>query len=138
MKRFKEFIKNFMLFIPLFYLTFYIPMSFTTYSASWYKFVCNFHERCERIGVKNSHEKIEELTSNFLHIGNLTKGWTAKEKLHLKEVRVMFDKMAILAIIAFIVIVINRKKVKAFRKFSKINIFIIFCFFIVIPFFGKF
>ena len=113
-------------------------MSFTTYSSSWYKLVCNFHNRCEKYGINNSYKKIDELTNYFIHNGVLLDKWSSKEKLHLEEVRGIFDKMFLIGIFTIIFLVVNRKDFYNLNKFSKVNILIICCFFLIIPFFGKF
>lgn len=130
-------IKAIFLFISLLYLTFYIPMTLTFYMPQWMELNCGFHKRCEVIGNERAKSGIHELSSYFRHKGELDSFLTEKEKTHLKEVRGIFDKMFLVALISLVVIFLtyDRKRV---AKYALINAAIILTLLIVIPFFGTF
>ena len=129
--------KGIILFISLFYLTFYIPMSLTFYAPQWMKLNCNWHERCKIIGYDNAYRGIDELASYFRHRGELESFWTVKEKTHLKEVRGMFDKMLIGGAIALVLLILtyDRKRVP---RYALINAAIILSLLLILPFFTTF
>lgn len=130
-------IKGIILFVSLFYLTFYIPMSLTFYAPQWMKLNCNWHERCKIIGYDNAYRGIDELASYFRHRGGLESFWTVKEKTHLKEVRGMFDKMLIGGAIALVLLILtyDRKRVP---RYALINAAIILSLVLILPFFTTF
>jgi len=105
-------IKGLILFVSLLYLTFYIPMTLTFYFPQWMELNCGWHNRCEQIGNERSIKGINELASYFRHQGELNSFLTQKEKLHLKEVRGIFDKMLILGLVSLVILLLayNRKK----------------------------
>jgi len=97
-------IKGFILFISLLYLTFYIPMTLTFYFPQWMELNCGWHNRCEQIGNERAIKGINELASYFRHQGELNSFLTQKEKLHLKEVRGILDKMFFLGLLSLVMI----------------------------------
>ena len=129
--------KGIILFISLFYLTFYIPMSLTFYAPQWMKLNCNWHERCKIIGYDNAYRGIDELASYFRHRGGLESFWTVKEKTHLKEVRGMFDKMLIGGAFALVMLILtyDRRRVP---RYALINAAIILSLLLILPFFTTF
>ncbi len=133
----KESIISFLFFVSFLYVTFFIPMSFSTYNSGWFKFMCNFHERCERKGVEKTNLAIDQLTGYFLHQNKLDKRWTKKEKLHLEEVRVMFDQLAKTFLIMFLLFILTFN-LRRLKKFSLVNFFIIISLLMVLPFFKTF
>lgn len=130
-------IKAVLLFISLLYITFYIPMTLTFYLPQWMELNCDFHKRCEVIGSERAESGINELSSYFRHQGELDSFLTEKEKTHLKEVRGIFDKMFLAALISLVLIFLtyDRKRV---ARYTLINAAIILALLIVIPFFGTF
>jgi len=130
-------IKKIFLFISLLYLTFYLPMTLTFYLPQWMEYNCVLHNRCDVIGIERSVEGINELASFFRHQGQLESFLTQKEKLHLKEVRGIFDKMFFIALISIAIIVIAYQR-KLVSRYALINAVIIVCLLIVLPFFGTF
>jgi len=130
-------LKGILLFLSLFYLTFYIPMSLTFYAPGWMKLNCKWHNRCAIIGYDNAYTGIEELTAFFRHQGGLDHFYTAKEKTHLREVRGMFDKMLITGVAALVLLALtyDRKRV---GRFAIINAAIILSLLLVLPFFTTF
>lgn len=139
-KKFTKFLKGaklFILFVSLFYLSFYIPLTLIVYMPYWYKLNCNFYTRCEEIGYERSYRGIDELTSFFLHRGELTSFLTKKEKLHLTEVRGTFDEMIYIGIIAIILLIITFER-RWISRFAIINTLIILSLLVVLPFFKTF
>lgn len=130
-------LKGIVLFISLFYLTFYLPMTLTFYSPEWMKLNCRWHERCEAIGVENAYRGMDELAAYFRHQGGLDSFRTKKEKLHLEEVRGMFDTMLIAGIAAAVLLALTFERRRA-ASFALVNAAIILCLLIVLPFFGTF
>ena len=130
-------LKGIVLFVSLFYLTFYIPMTLTFYSPGWMKLNCRWHERCEAIGAENAYKGMDELAAYFRHQGGLDSFWTKKEKLHLEEVRGMFDTMFVAGIAAVVLLALTFERRRAAR-FALVNAAIILCLLIVLPFFGTF
>lgn len=130
-------IKPIFLFISLLYITFYIPMTATFYLPQWMEYNCELHDRCHVIGIERSIDGINELASFFRHQGELDSFLTQKEKLHLKEVRGIFDKMFFLGIISLFVIALTYER-KRVSRYALINAVIIICLLIVLPFFGTF
>jgi uncharacterized membrane protein len=130
-------VKGIILFVSLLYLTFYVPMSLTFYSPVWMKLNCGFHGRCEAVGESEAYEAISELSAYFRHQGELESFYTQKEKLHLKEVRGIFDKLLALAISAAVLLALTFDKRRASR-FALVNAVIILTLLLVLPFFGTF
>ena len=130
-------IKGVILFFSLFYLTFYIPMAFTVYSPVWMKYNCDYHKRCEVVGLKESYEAISELSAFFMHRGGLESFYTEKEKLHLTEVRGIFDYLFFAAIAAVIMLALtfDRKRVS---RFALVNAVLILSLLLIQPFFVTF
>lgn len=130
-------LKGVILFISLLYLTFYIPMSLTFYLPYWMKVNCGWHGRCKIIGYDNAYTGIDELTAYFRHQGELAYSWTRKEKLHLEEVRGIFDEMFVagLAALVLLLLTFDRNRVS---RYALINAVFILCLLIVLPFFGAF
>jgi len=117
-------LKGAILFLSLFYLTFYIPMCLTFYAPGWMKLNCKWHNRCAIIGYDNAYTGMEELSAFFRHQGGL-------------EVRGMFDKMLLIGIAAVLLLAFtyDRKKI---GRFAIINAAIILSLLLVLPFFTTF
>ena len=112
-------------------------MTLTFYMPGWMELNCEWHGRCRVIGIERSEKGIKELAAFFRHQGELDSFLTEKEKLHLKEVRGIFDTMFFVGIVSLIMISLcyNRKQLP---RFALINATIIICLLIVLPFFGTF
>ena len=130
-------IKGLILFVSLLYLTFYIPMMFTIYLPTWMKFNCDYHKRCEVVGIEQANEAISELSAFFRHEGGLESFYTEKEKLHLSEVRGIFDRLFIAALAALVLLALTFSPGRASR-FALINAAVILLLLLVLPFFGTF
>lgn len=130
-------LKGIILFPTLFYLTVYAPLVFIVYPTYWYKLSCNWNERCDMIGNERAEKGFDDLTSFFLHKGELVSFWTQKERLHLAEVRDIFDNMFEIAVICVIALILtfDRRRVS---RFAIANAAIILAFLVVLPFFTTF
>ena len=123
------------LFLSLLYVTIYIPFFSVTYFPSWYNFSCQWNERCHYFGLEESANCIDQLVSFFRHTGELTHNrWSQKEKLHLADVREMFDRLAFTALLAVALLLFTIKQ-SPVRWFAIANIIIIISFFSIFPFF---
>lgn len=130
-------VRGIILFPVLLYLTIYIPLVLIVYPPYWYELNCNWNERCDTIGYERAVQGIEDLTSFFLHRGELVSFWTNKEKLHLAEVRDIFDNMFIIAVICVICLALTFDRARVSR-FAILNSLIIVALLIVLPFFTTF
>jgi uncharacterized membrane protein len=130
-------IKGVLFYISLFYLTVYIPLGLMIYFPHWYELNCHWHNRCEILGYDRSSKAIGELTEFFWHRGELVTRWTMKEKLHLTEVRGMFDKMffGFVVSVALLFWTFDRKRVS---RYAIANGVIIFSLILILPFFTRF
>lgn len=131
-------IKNVLVFVSLFYLTFYLPFVFVAYNPYWINYNCEKNERCSRVQTEFRVNAVNELTSYLSHRGELTEGWQENEKIHMSEVRYIFDIMFIAAIISLALLLIIRKDRMSLYKFAIINIVIALALFIVVPNFKTF
>lgn len=98
---------------------------------------CEWHGRCQVVGIDRAESGINELAAFFRHQGELESFLTVKEKLHLKEVRGIFDKMFFIGLLSIGIIALTYKR-KQVSRFAIINAAIIICLLIVLPFFGTF
>lgn len=123
--------------ISLFYLGLYIPVTLMTYFPQWYTFNCKLHPRCNNIGYPLAQKYIDELTGFFLHKNDLTGDWTAKEKLHLAEVRDILDVLSMMAIICIVLLIFLFNRA-AISKCARVNTIIILSLLLLLPFFKTF
>lgn len=130
-------IKGALLFVSLLYITFYIPMAFTVYSPVWMEYNCEYHKRCEVVGMEEARKGISELSAYFRHQGGLQTFYTEKEKLHLEEVRGIFDKLLIGGVGALILLTLTFER-KRVSRFALVNAILILSLLLVLPFFGTF
>ncbi len=131
-------IKNVLVFFSLFYLTFYLPFLFVAYNPYWINYNCDNNERCSRVKTEFRVKAVDELTSFLSHRGELKTGWQKNEKIHMDEVRQIFDIMAAAALVSIAVLLLIRKDRMSLYKFAIINIVIALALFIIIPNFKTF
>lgn len=129
--------KNIIFAVSFFYIIIYIPIALIAYFPQWYTINCKLHPRCEIIGYSNALEYIDELTGYFRHEEELISGWSAKEKLHLAEVRNILDMMTFAAFFSLLILIATFNLSKL-RSYAKVNIVIILSFLIILPFFRFF
>ncbi|MDA3855257.1 MAG: DUF1461 domain-containing protein [Candidatus Woesearchaeota archaeon] len=127
-------LKNFLLFVSFFYLSLYVPLTYTIYSSSSYEL--NYDK--QRIYNYTSEEIVMNSTKNlinyFYHKEDLNENWNDKEKVHFSEVRNIYDILFLLSIVSLIIFIIkfNRKKI---GKYPIINSLIFILSFLIVPFF---
>lgn len=131
-------IKNILVFFSLFYLTFYLPFVFVAYNPYWINYNCDNNERCSKVKTEFRVKAVDELTSYLSHRGELETGWQKNEKIHMSEVRYIFDIMFFTALASLAVLLLIRKDRMALYKFAIINIVIALALFIVVPNFKTF
>ena len=131
-------IKIFLVFISLFYFTFYVPFVLVTYNPYWYKYNCDLHKRCKLMKTDQADKAIDNLVAFMMHREELKKGWRKNEKIHLSEVRTMFDIMLLAGAVSAFILIIFRKSRPKLYKFAILNLLIALCLFIVIPNFKTF
>lgn len=131
-------IKNVLVFFSLFYLTFYLPFVFVAYNPYWINYNCDNNQRCSKVKTEFRLNAVDELTSYLSHRGELETGWQKNEKIHMSEVRYIFDIMFFTALASLALLLLIRKDRMALYKFAIINIVIALALFIVVPNFKTF
>lgn len=129
---------NLIVFISLFYLTFYVPLAVTSYNSHWIQYGCSFHKRCEILGYEKVESAADNLVSFLLHKEQLSDQWRENEIIHLKEVRTILDITFIAALLALMALIIFRGRISDLYKFAAVNLLIALCLFIVLPNFKTF
>jgi len=130
-------IKEIILFFSLLFLTLYIPLSFTIYSNFWYEFNYNNQDTYNQIEKNKTINSTNNLINFFKHKEDLNFNWNEKEKLHMYEVRNIYDILFFIGIIS----IISLSKLfnfKLIRKFSKINLYYNLFLILLIPIFQFF
>jgi len=131
-------LKGILLFISLFYLTVYLPFTFTVYVPLWYQLNCRWHSRCEEIGHERAQTGIHELTSFLRHQGELVSiSWTRKEKFHLAQARDIIDRLFLVALSATVMLLLTFDRGFVPRK-ALVNAAVIICFLAILPIFEPF
>ncbi len=126
------------LFIALLYLGIYIPLAGVTYFPFWYETNCHFHNGCQRFGEEKAVQRIHELTAFMRHTGELAHAdWTQKEKWHLAEVRLIFDRLFFAALGAILACLLLFHR-DGLRQSSMASMVLIACCAGVLPFFDYF
>lgn len=96
-----------LLFLGLFYLSLYLPLTALVYLPGWYELNCHWHPRCEILGAGRVEQAVDELTRYFRHQGELVHGWSQKERRHLAEVRPIYDGLFLGAFLAAAALVLG-------------------------------
>jgi len=131
-------LKNWLMWACLFYLSIYIPIAGVLYFPFWYEANCHWHERCHRFGEERAADRIDELAAYMRHTGKLTStDWTIKEKRHLAEVREIFDYLIFTGLGAAVALILLFNA-KTIRRAGLVNIGILLCLCGILPFFGFF
>jgi len=131
-------IKNVLVFFSLFYLTFYLPFMFVAYNPYWINYNCENNRRCSKVKTEFRVKAVDELTSFLSHRGELKTGWQKNEKIHMGEVRHIFDIMAAAALVSLAVLLIIKRGRMSLYKFAIINIVIALALFLIVPNFKSF
>jgi len=131
-------IKNVLVFSSLFYLTFYLPFVFVAYNPYWINYNCENNQRCSKVKTEFRVNAVNELTSYLSHRGELNTGWQKNEKIHMSEVRHIFDIMFMAALASLALLLIIRKDRMSLYKFAIINIVIAIALLLIVPNFKTF
>jgi len=128
---------KFLLFFSLIFISLYIPFFFSAYSNFWYEFNFENQNTYQKIGLEKATNASNNLVEFFLHKQELNSLWNEKEKIHMKDVRNIYDFLFVVFIlnIIFLIRLFNKKKVK---EYAKKNIIIITCLTLLIPMFNFF
>ena len=130
--------KGVVLFVTLFYLTVYLPLTFVLYFPSWYRLNCRWNPLCDRIGYERAFAGFNELNAFFRHQGELALPyWTDKEKHHLAEVRDMTDRLFLAGLISLLGLALTFDRRRTTR-FALVNAAIIISLLAVLPVFAPF
>ncbi len=121
----------------IFFLSIYLPMASFIYWPGWGKLHCGINERCNNPQYQQHLTAIEDLAAYFRHQQNLGAGWSAKERLHLAEVRVIYDRLFILVVIMILLLTVSLRP-KMLFGIAKANIIILPLLFLILPFFSVF
>jgi len=122
--------------VSLLLLSVYLPLTGMVYSESWYRLNCKWSERCLVLG-QLAERSIDNLTDYFLHIEVLHDRWSEKERLHLAEVRGIYDVLAGAALLAVLGLVFGYRAVNL-RRAALVNIAVILSLLLLLPAFGYF
>lgn len=123
----------------LFFVSFTLPLGFLVLTTEWYDFNCQFHTRCERFGKAELMAHAEQLPRYFLHLAELEGRWSLTERLHMADVRRIYDSVALLALIAIAVCgLVLKKRPEWFGRVALWNVFIILGLLAILPVFGYF
>lgn len=135
MKLNKKKIQNVIFFISLMYLTFFLPLLITIYSVNWYEFNYKNQEITKQIQSEKRENATINLISFFSYNENLNSLWNEKEKNHMLDVRQIYLYLQLFALICLVLLVITFDKTYL-QFFSKINIYILFSFLLLLPVFS--
>jgi len=136
-EKFREPLRRAGLFCSLLYLTIWLPLAYVIYLPFWYHTSCVWNGRCAVVGEAVISAGVSELTAYFRHQGELVNRWSTKEKLHLAEVRGIYDRMSLVSIVAIIVLAVTAN-CRLIRRYGLVNAGIVVSLVVVLPFFKTF
>ncbi len=123
--------------VCLFYVTAWVPLAAVVYFPAWYELSCRWNVRCEVLGEARTRGAIRELTRFFRHRGALATGWSPKERLHLTEVRAIYDKLALGAVLAAAGLLLGFER-RAAARAALVNVGLVAALLVVVPVFRPF
>lgn len=114
-----------------------LPLIFAT---SWYEFNCSFHDRCPNLDPVGVTERARNMGQFFLHREALAPDWDPRGAAHLADVRDIYDRLAVVAVVAAILLALLLSRQPAHLvPFSRGAFWLlIVCVFAVLPAFGLF
>lgn len=109
-------LKKFILYLfassSLFLISIYLPLFFFVYFPAWHLNQLQENKRIPIIGEKKAKEAVSELYRFFRHENDLTlTEWSEKEKRHLREVRGIFDLLALLFFLSLLFLIGAKKRI---------------------------
>jgi hypothetical protein len=120
-------------------LTLWIPTATVAWLPGWHEFHCERLVRChEQYGLERAQPRIDELRVFLRHGSNglPAEHWTAKERTHLAEVRVLLDRWTVFAALALLVLLHEPAARRA--RAARIAMLGIAACVVVLPFFTSF
>lgn len=105
---------------------FFISLAVVIYTPWTYQFNCHWNPRCEQLGLDKVDASSGELAGFFRHdlITLPSPPWSAKEILHLTEVRDMYDQafyLFLLITAIFIVDLVLNKRMHRYQTYAVIS-----------------
>lgn len=72
-----------------------LPLIFST---GWYRYNCDFHQRCNNLGTQGVEQRAANMGRFFLHQEPLAASWDSRGRAHLEDVREIYKVLAIVAL----------------------------------------
>lgn len=72
-----------------------LPLIFST---GWYRYNCDFHQRCNNLGTQGVEQRAANMGSFFLHLEPLAASWDPRGRAHLEDVREIYKVLAVVAL----------------------------------------
>lgn len=74
-----------------------LPLIFST---SWYRYNCDYHDRCNNLGTQGVEQRASNMGRYFLHLEPLAASWDPRGRAHLEDVREIYKVLAVVALTA--------------------------------------
>ncbi len=123
--------------LALLVVSLYLPLAALVYLPAWYELNCAWHGRCARLGDELTRASIDHLTAFFAHAEPLAGRWSERERVHLSEVRVIYDWAGATALAALAVLALVAEPLRL-RRAALINIAVVASLLLLLPVFGFF
>lgn len=79
-----------------------LPLIFST---GWYRYNCDYHDRCGNLGEAGVEQRATNMGRYFLHLEPLARSWDPRGRAHLEEVRDIYKVLAVVATVAAVALV---------------------------------
>jgi hypothetical protein len=125
----------------LLFVTTYVAVAFMAYTPYWYSINCNWHPRCEILGIDIAQDHIVELAGYLRHQNELTSTmWSEKERKHLIEVRAIYSQIlaAFLITLAVFIYLLRDRAWTQLKWAAKINLAFLALCLCAMPWFKEF
>ncbi len=137
----KESLRTAFFCFALLFVTTFVAVASMAYTPYWYSINCNWHPRCEKLGIDIAQEHIVELVGYLRHQNELTSTmWSEKERNHLAEVRVLYSQIlaAFLITLAVFVYLLRDRPWAQLKRAAKINLVFLAICLCAMPWFKEF
>ncbi len=119
-------VKKGLVFVALFIITLYIPLFLVVYVPYSYSLNYELTGVYDHVDEEGVREYTLEVVKYFLHYGDLGSNWSEEERLHFKDVRMIYDLLFFLVLIEVFVLVLSKNYDGALiRKFAMANIVLV-------------
>ncbi|MEM9605272.1 MAG: DUF1461 domain-containing protein [Pseudomonadota bacterium] len=110
------------------------------FASDWYTFNCQFHTRCANLDPVGVDERVRNMGQFFLHREPLAADWDPRGAAHLADVRVLYDRLALVALAAAVTLTaLLVRQPRALRTYARgATLLLLVCVVAVIPAFGLF